>query len=254
MHRFARFRLLLIAGMAVTAFTASNQAADDVNELVRKAREASAEGKHRRAVELLDEAIAAEGMQAGLFRLRGREHFRSGDVEASIEDFDRVAKLAPAQEKTLWERGISHYYAGRFDDGAKQFELYQTYHDADVENATWRYLCVARSDSVDKARATLLPIKNDRRVPMMEIYAMYQGKLEPDEVLAAAKAGQPNEAELNRRLFYAHLYIGLFHEAAGREDQAEAHIRAAVGRPIGHYMHDVARVHLQRLERQRPKR
>lgn len=251
MHRFALTAALGIGVLALTAWTASADADERFDQLVQQAQQAADRGDHGGAVELLDRAIAIDGTNAGVFRFRGRENFCSGNIEESIDDFDRVAKLAPNLEKTLWERGISQYYAGRFDDGAKQFELYQTYHDADVENAAWRYLCVARADGAAAARKSLLPIKNDRRVPMMKIYAMYKGDAEPGDVLAAAKAGTPNERQFNERLFYAHLYIGLFHEAAGQRDEAKKHIAAAVEHRIAHYMHDVARVHWERLQREK---
>jgi lipoprotein NlpI len=145
----------------------------------------------------------------------------------------------------MWERGISYYYAKEFEKGAKQFELYQTYHDNDVENSVWRYLCVARAEGVEKARRTMLPIKNDPRVPMMQIYGMYLGQLTPDDVLKTAREGEPNEQTLTRRLFYAHLYIGLYHEAAGTSDEARKHIALAEKHKIGHYMWDVAHVHAE---------
>ncbi len=261
MSRFTRFfyrptstksvPLAVLALLAALAGWLPDLQADDaqrLRQLLDQARQAAAGNNHAQAVELLDQAIAIDGGNADLFRERGRTNFQAGRIKASVKDFDRVAELAPALEKTLWERGISLYYASEFDRGAKQFELYQTYHDADVENATWRYLCVARADDVAKARKFLLPIKGDRRVPMMEIYALYQGKATVDDVFAAAKAGQPSDAELNQRLFYAHLYVGLWHEAAGDAEQAKKHIGQAVAHPIGHYMYDVARVHLELLE------
>jgi len=52
------------------------------------------------------------------------------------------------------------------------------------------------------------------------------------------------DRQINR--FYAHLYVGLFHEAAGRADESLRHIQTAVKKyPSQHYMGDVARVHLQ---------
>ena len=249
MPTFALGRHFVCALVAVSALIAFASAEEDFNKLVAQAQAATARGKYDQAVEALDKAVALNDSNANLYRIRGQAQFRAGKIDASIEDFDRVAELAPNLEKTLWERGISHYYAKRFDEGAKQFELYQTYHDADVENAAWRYLCVARTDGEAKARASILPIEGDRRVPMMEIYAMFQGDASPDEVMATAKAGQPSDAELNQRLFYAHLYLGLFYEVSGKPELARKHIAAAVKHPIGHYMHDVARVHFDLLEK-----
>jgi lipoprotein NlpI len=64
-------------------------------------------------------------------------------------------------------------------------------------------------------------------------------------VLKAALAGEPVGPELRRRLFYAHLYLGLYSEAADDETQAREHMTKAVHEYAGaDYMSDVARVHL----------
>jgi lipoprotein NlpI len=227
--------------------------------LLEQAVTAASKNDSRGAVALLDRYITSARKSAEkdaapelaeAYYLRGCEQFRLGQIDESVADLDRAAKLAPEREREMWERGISDYYAGKFAAGAKQFELYQTYHDNDVENSTWRYLCIARSEGVAKARASLLPIKNDRRVPMMQIFALYEGKLKPDDVLAAASAGKPDESELKPRLFYAHLYIGLWYEAAGDSKAAREHLALAADKyRIAHYMGDVARVHLDRLDK-----
>ena len=72
----------------------------------------------------------------------------------------------------------------------------------------------------------------------------YAGKLKPEDVLKAARAGKPAPPALNMRLFYAHLYLGLYYEAAGKEELARKHLyKAADVHRIGHYMWDVAHVH-----------
>jgi lipoprotein NlpI len=106
---------------------------------------------------------------------------------------------------------------------------------------------MARSVGVEKARAAMLPIENDRRVPMMQIYDLYRGKLKPEDVLTAAKAGEASEGERNARLFYAHLYLGLYYEAAGDSEAAKTHIETADKHKIGHYMWDVAHIHAERI-------
>ena len=152
----------------------------------------------------------------------------------------------PTQAPYHWQRGISYYYAGRFEDGRKQFELHQTVNSNDVENAVWHFLCVARGSGVEKARAALIPIKGDARVPMMEVHALFAGKVKPEAVLQAAAAGRPPPSQLNRQLFYAHLYLGLYFEVIGNDEQAREHIAKAAGTyRTEDYMGDVARVHLQ---------
>jgi lipoprotein NlpI len=135
---------------------------------------------------------------------------------------------------------------GGFEEGRKQFELHQTVNPNDVENAVWHFLCVARTNGIEKARVALIPIKGDGRIPMMEVHALFANKLKPEVVLKAASAGHPPPVQLKRQLFYAHLYLGLYFEVLGDDKQAREHItKAARGYQTGDYMGDVARVHLQ---------
>src|SRR5262245_43106032 len=96
--------------------------------------------------------------------------FQEGRITESVTGFDRVAKLAPDHAPQLWQRGIALYYAGRFQDCRAQFESHRTVNPDDVENAAWHFLCVARAESPVKAKAALLPVGPDSRVPMKQIY------------------------------------------------------------------------------------
>jgi lipoprotein NlpI len=208
----------------------------------------SAEGQYEAAAQAYGRVLKIDPDRAEFYNRRGAEQFKAGRIDESIADFDKYIKLVPEARPGHWMRGISYYYAGRYDDGRLQFEGYQTVDDSDVENAVWRYLCMARDVGVDAARTGILKIGRDPRVPMSQVYDLFGGKAQPDDVLAAANAGQPAPAQLNERLFYAHLYLGLYHEAAGDAKQALEHIgRAADDHKIGHYMWHVARVHAERL-------
>jgi len=180
---------------------------------------------------------------------RGSDLFRAGKFAESVVAFDEEIRIEPRRAPWHWKRGISLYYAGRYADGAKQFEGYQTVDDNDVENAVWRYLCQVRDPAVgpEKARSRILPIKNDGRVPMMQIYSMFRGDAEPQDVLAACVGEGISTAEREHRLFYAQLYLGLFHEAHGRTAEAIKHMTEAKRLRIEHYMGDVAVVHADLL-------
>ena len=198
-------------------------------------------------------AISTEaqmGKDADYYHQRGVANFKLGKFNESIADFDKQIELRPKDKISHWQRGISYYYAGRYDDGRQQFEGYQSFDSNDVENAVWRYLCMARKDGVAKARADLLKIGDDRRVPMKQIYDLFAGRMKPADVLAAAQAGNPSKNELNSRLFYAHQYLGLYYETEGNKKLALEHMaKATEDYRIGHYMWDVARVHRDLLLR-----
>lgn len=168
---------------------------------------------------------------------RGDTHLRAGRFSLAIEDFDSYLEAYPEAEPYHWRRGIAYYYAGRYAEGVEQFELHRSVNPADVENAAWHFLCLARKEDPASARAALLPVGHDRRVPMGEIYQLFAGQSEAADVLAAA--GRDTSA-----LFYAHLYLGLYHEAHGDGMRALTHIEAAATTHAqGHYMGDVAQVH-----------
>jgi len=217
-----------------------------IEDLLSQATSAAERGEHDKAIARLTEVIEKSPATTMAWYLRGREHFRAGKIAEAVADFDKYVQLVPQAEARQWERGIAYYYAGQFDKGAKQFELYQSFHDQDVENSAWRYLCVDRSDSVEKAQSNMLPIAHDSRIPMMQIYDLYRGKSSPDEVIAAATKVTSKDSR-NLALFYAHLYVGLWHEVGGRKSEAKTNILEAERHKIAHYMWDVAHVHADRL-------
>ena len=165
--------------------------------------------------------------------------FKAGRIAAAASGFDRVAEMVPGHAPQLWQRGIALYYAGRFRDCRAQFESHKTVNPNDVENAAWHFLCVAAAESPEKARAALLSVGADPRVPMGEAYQMFRGETTPDQVLSAA--GERAESR-----FYGHLYVGLYFEALGQGDRALGHIKIAAADQYAAmgYMHTVARVHL----------
>jgi lipoprotein NlpI len=203
-----------------------------------------------KAIADYDKVIELEPDAASAYQQRGSAHFRAGHIKESIADFDVFLKHNPADEPHHWQRGLSYYYAGEFAKGVRQFEMHKTVNPQDVENAVWHYLCKARIDGVEKARAALIEIHSDRRPWAMPVYEMFQGKLKPEDLLKKMEAVEGNEARKKDALYFTHLYIGLFYEADGKADLAKKHIEISVekyGQP--HYMGDVARVHLMQLKK-----
>jgi lipoprotein NlpI len=206
-------------------------------------------GKHADALGDLDRAITLAPQTPDAYQQRGCVNFKLGKFDASVRDFDRYIELRPEARASHWQRGISYYYAERYDDGRKQFEGYQDYDSNDVENAVWRFMCMARGDGLPKARQALLKIGDDRRVPMRQVYDLFKGELTPKDVLTAAQADTGNATRNNSQHFYAHLYVGIYHDLTGERQLALEHLnRATDEHRIGHYMWDVARVHRDLLK------
>lgn len=205
-------------------------------------------GELTRAQSDLNKALELNPDFADALDYRGSVHFKMGLMKQAGEDFDRFIKLNPDDYPGHWRRGIALYYLHRYKEGADQFNAYQKVDGNDVENGVWHFLCHARAENRDKARAAMLNIGNDRRIPMMEVYSLFQGKSNPEKVMELAK--KASDPQQKMAMFYAHLYLGLYHESQDDPKKAIEHMeQAAKLGPRDHYMGDVARVHWELLKK-----
>ena len=197
------------------------------------------EAKYDEALQILDKAIAADNDFLRAINLRGMVQYMRGQFKQSVADFDHVIAKEPKAFPGHWQRGIALYYVGRYEDGAKQFKAYEQVSTSDVENTFWHWMCNYKLLGEKQARDALLKTGRDSRTPMNEVLQLIQGKIEPPAVLQAAEKDGKKEA-----LFYAHLYLGLYHDVKGDRKKALEHLELAAGKyHLGNYMHEVARVH-----------
>lgn len=159
--------------------------------------------------------------------LIGEASFMKGDVEQSIESFDRLIELNPQLEPRLWQRGLALYYADRFQDGKEQFETHQTYNRQDVENAVWHLLCHSKLVGLEKARKEFIPITQDSRVPMKQVHRLFGGGGSVDEVFQAATSTPALGRSKAFQLYYAHLYVGLYYDMIGDQEKSINEMRQA---------------------------
>ncbi|HAA28857.1 MAG TPA: hypothetical protein DCE56_15695 [Cyanobacteria bacterium UBA8553] len=172
---------------------------------------------------------------------RGMVKFKLAQIDESITDFDRAESIAPHLSPYLWQRGLSYYYAERFEEGAQQFELDLTVNPQDVEETVWRYLCITQFKGVSEAQNSLLVVRNDPRLVMRCVYELFAGNCTTDDAIAAG------QKEGRRGRFYSHLYVGLYYEAQEEVERSRKHIIKAVHEyPLDDYMWHLASVH-QRL-------
>ena len=170
--------------------------------------------------------------------------FAAGRIEESIAAFDRLAALVPSAAPTLWQRGIAIYIVGRYSECAAQFASFYAEDPGDLENATWHFLCVARGQSIERARAGLLKAGPDPRVLRQQIFEMLAGQRTPGQLLDLA------EKSVGLVQFYGHLYVGLYMDASRNEVAALEHLTAAANDrydEFGGFMNVVAKVYVARL-------
>ena len=175
----------------------------------------------------------------------GMRLFKDNKVEESVQAFDDVIKVQPGARPYLWQRGLSLFYADRFQDGAEQFAADVAVNPNDTEEFIWHLLCRARVDgSLERARKSMLSVGDDRRPVMRAAKELFEGS---ESEVALLQYLLPNRSSKDE--FYANLYLGLYREALGDKDSAKTLMRAAVDgkyKSSGDYMYDLARVHMLR--------
>lgn len=174
--------------------------------------------------------------------LDGVEAFRDGKVEESLQDYARFLQEKPGQKPELWMRGVSLYYANRFNEGADQFAITWTKNPND-ENRLWHLLCLARTEGLDAARKKRLPYGREARPVLRAAFGLFAG--DTDEA-ALQKFTSSGEGYVS---YIAYFYLGMYREALGDESGARKYIASArntfYGQWTENYMTDLARVHVK---------
>ncbi len=240
------FVVLLVCGVG--------HAADD-HPLSAETRE-QLSAKFKADLAKLSEQIAADPKKVDLYSRRGDAYFFNGDFEKSVADYEKMVELDNSQDTSHWRRGIARFYANKFEDAAKQFEIYNTFDDVDRENGIWRYFSQHKAYGAKKAREGLLKYRKDDREPFPAVYKLFSGEMTGAEILKQIDAAEISKSEREKRLFYANLYIGLNDAIEGRKESAIKHLKASTENEWGpkagygpNYMWHVGRVHYDLLTR-----
>lgn len=115
-----RLRIDDAAGAAEVAQVAEQQNADRVDGRTFQARLASREGNHTRAVELLEEAVAAWGSDADIWRLLANEQRASGRAGDAIESYQRSLEIRPDDPSTITQYLITLGQLNRLDEALEE--------------------------------------------------------------------------------------------------------------------------------------
>ncbi len=211
--------------------------------------EAKTSQRFEQANELATKRVEAFPEDWRAYLQRGELRFRAGKITESLIDFDKSLELNPAMAASFWQRGLSLYYAGKFQAGREQFELHRTVNASDVENPFWHFLCVAKMEGVDSAQKKILPCGYDGRAPLMDILELIRGAKTFEEVAQIVGAIDKESKQNAYDRFYGNYYLGLYLDALGQKERAEAFLLKAVDEKLPGYMPDAARVHLDLLRK-----
>lgn len=238
---FALSQAVVIAEEPPMPPLSTDQLADLTKGLTKSATEATA-------------AILEDAKNLNAYSRRADAYFFLGQFAKAVADYDEMLKLDESLANSHWRRGIALFYAGQYKDAAAQFESYHSFDQVDRENGIWRYLSQHKAYGREKAREGLLKYEKDDREPFPSVYKLFAGKMTADEILEGIAAAKIPKDEREKRLFYAHLYIGLNYAVEGDSAAAQQHLRLSTlnkwGPAAGYgpnYMWHVGRLHEQLL-------
>ncbi|QEF96932.1 Anaphase-promoting complex, cyclosome, subunit 3 [Stieleria maiorica] len=238
--------LVLVCLSLVLATACAAQSIADNQRWAIEARRALDQLDYKSAAKAADK-IAKSPATDEFQRVAADTLLRCGESKRAIELFERYLTQRPNDRPYLWQLGIAYYFAGRFKDGAKLFEIHREVNPNDVENAAWHFLCVAKAESPEKAKQLLLPAPNDSRAPMEEVLQMFHsGDVEPvKERMNSFTSGSAASRSAN---FYGHFYLGLYADALADEATAKKHLDIAAKDAPRNYMGDIAKVYAAHLK------
>ncbi len=208
----------------------------------------------KKQVDELTEQIKTQPDRVGFYSRRADAHFYLAHFDKSVADYQKMVELDPIIDNAHWRRGIAWFYAKDYKQAAHQFEIYDSFDNVDRENGIWRFFSQARAYGLKRARKGLLKYKKDDREPFPSVYKLFSETITPETIVTNITAAKISDTEREKRLFYAHLYIGLDHSIHKRNKPAVKHLRQAVANTWGpkagfgpHYMWQVGRLHYELL-------
>ncbi|CAK8996853.1 unnamed protein product [Durusdinium trenchii] len=245
-------------GLRTVGLAVASMALKTRSRVVRKGRSASSPETPRRCALMSTMAVLCPGtLGAGqrasakgnpfVLLQDGMEAFRNYKVEDSIKFFDEAAESGYPKAR-LWQRGLSLYYAERFEEGTQQFRKDVEVNPNDTEESLWAFLCEARMVGFEQARKQMMTVGFDPRPVMGSVYALYKGDDDAKYVARLEELYQKGGSDA----FYASLYLGLYYEAKADTESAKLWLLRSVeskyGQSSNDYMADLARVHVARRQ------
>jgi lipoprotein NlpI len=207
-----------------------------------------------KAVVEATQQIELDSAKVDAYSRRGDAYFFQAQFDKAVADYDQMVQIDESLANSHWRRGIGLFYAGKFQEAAAQFESYHSFDQVDRENGIWRYLSQHKAYGRDKAREGLLKYEKDDREPFPSVYKLFAGTVTPEQILYRIDKANVSKSELEKRLFYAHLYIGFNYSVEGNDKAAQQHLylstlnKWAPSAGYGpNYMWHVGRLHEERL-------
>lgn len=153
----------------------------------------------------------------------------------------------------LWQRGLSCFYTGHYQEGMNQFECDMSENGNDVEEVIWHFLCSCGAHGLERSLSSgfLTPHTDTTSPPvppMQQVLELYRGTGSVEAVLASATPANGSMAKSyndTNALAYAHFYVGLYYELRKEFSKARHYLEKAAGFNSPDYMGRLMGMHFE---------
>lgn len=196
------------------------------------------------------QAIKLQPDLADAYNFLGIYYTQEGEFESAYEAFDGVLELSPGYDYAYLNRGIALYYGERYQLAIEDMQAFFERDPTDGYRVLWLYLM---SSAVDNTQA-LADLALQRQQLKNQDWAsvlvdFYLGKINQEQVFAAAKVGLSQPKEYAERLCEAYFYLAKHAAAQGQYQQAANFYRLTLATNIYDFVeHRYARIELAKMK------
>jgi lipoprotein NlpI len=171
---------------------------------------------------------------------------KKGLYDRAIADYGATLKLKPDFAFAYTNLGKVYFYQGNFSEAAASFENRLKIKPLHVYPMLWLYLARARMGQDPKMELSDYMANVRKGHWIYQAALLYLGKATPEQVLDAARKGNPHKRR--EREAEAYFYIGEYYLVNGDEKAAAGYLRKVIDTQITRfYEYTGAEVELQRL-------
>lgn len=177
-----------------------------------------------RALEDIDDSLRLAPDRAATIAGRGALYVAQGRYDAAMRDYDQALRLEPDNLAAVTGRGLASFLMARYRIAANDLARAIALGNTSIDIALWQHMALARDGRAGESK--LRDVAFDPAAWPGAAVRLFLRQAKPDDVIAAAHAGDP--AGEDARLCQAYFYLGQAAVIAGDPTAATQLMRAAV--------------------------
>ena len=185
-------------------------------------------GETSKATVDFDVAIRLNPRDALAFGNRAYAYGSRKEYDRAIVDLNEAIRLDPYAASTYFKRGLAHLYAGHTDAAIQDFAISVQLQPSDAYAVIWLHLARVRAQQDSMRELAQNATRIDRAKWPGPLVDLHLGSMSHDAVSGSAGANGGGKTRRNQACD-VEFYLATFDLEQGERDEADQHLRAAVG-------------------------